>query len=154
MDLNRTTLIGNVTRDPESRAIPTGQTVCTFGIATNRQWKDKNTNEVKKQAEFHNMVVWGRLAETCQQYLKKGSRIYAEGRIQNRTWDDPTGQKKNRTEIVLESMIMLDKAGANRGTGATPTSSAAPATEPTVPDLPAPPTDAGEPEINVEEIPF
>ena len=58
MDLNRATLIGNVTRDPESRATPSGQTVCTFGIATNRQWKDKNTNEVKKQAEFHNMVVW------------------------------------------------------------------------------------------------
>lgn len=151
MDLNRATLIGNVTRDPESRATPTGQTVCTFGIATNRQWKDKNTNEVKKQAEFHNMVVWGRLAETCQQYLKKGSRIYAEGRIQNRTWDDPTGQKKNRTEIVLESMIMLDKAGATRTPGSAPVT---PAADPTAPDFPAPPTDSGEPEINVEEIPF
>ena len=149
MDLNRATLIGNVTRDPESRATPSGQTVCTFGIATNRQWKDKNTNEVKKQAEFHNMVVWGRLAETCQQYLKKGSRIYAEGRIQTRTWDDPTGQKKNRTEIVLENMIMLDKAGASRAPGAAP---AAPQSN--AADFPAPSTDASEPEINVEEIPF
>jgi single-strand DNA-binding protein len=149
MDLNRATLIGNVTRDPESRATPSGQTVCTFGIATNRQWKDKNTNEVKKQAEFHNMVVWGRLAETCQQYLKKGSRIYAEGRIQTRTWDDPTGQKKNRTEIVLENMIMLDKAGANRAGGAAPVAS-----ESNAADFPAPSTNSSEPEINVEEIPF
>lgn len=152
MDLNRATLIGNVTRDPESRATPSGQTVCTFGIATNRQWKDKNTNEVKKQAEFHNMVVWGRLAETCQQYLKKGSRIYAEGRIQTRTWDDPTGQKKNRTEIVLENMIMLDKAGANRAGGAAPAAAAASESNPA--DFPAPSTDSSEPEINVEEIPF
>lgn len=108
MDLNRSTLIGNVTRDPEVRVTNSGQSVTNFGLATNMVWNDAS-GQKQERAEFHNLIAWGRLGETCAKYLKKGSRIYAEGRIQTRSWDDQTGQKKYRTEIVLDSMIMLDR---------------------------------------------
>jgi single-strand DNA-binding protein len=140
MDFNRAMIIGNVTRDPESRTTPNGQNVCTFGVATNRVWKDKQTNERKTAVEFHNIVAWGQLAQTCSQFLKKGSRTFIEGRMQTRTWDDQTGNKRNRTEIVAENMILLDRAGAPRPEGQP---------NPVAPS--EPPTDE---EINVEEIPF
>src|SRR5690606_2291111 len=115
LSLNKALIIGNVTRDPEARTTPNGQTVASFGVATNRRWKDATSGDWKDQAEFHNIVAWGRLAETCKQYLKKGSKVYIEGRMQTRTWDDQTGAKKNRTEIVADQMIMLDRAGAGGG---------------------------------------
>lgn len=141
LNLNKAMIIGNVTRDPESRATPSGQTVANFGVATNRRWKDQQSGELKEQVEFHNIVAWGRLAETCNQYLKKGSKVYIEGRLQTRQWEDQTGAKKNRTEIVAETMIMLD-----RPSGQASAPSAAPA-----PQAPAQPA---EEEINVEDIPF
>lgn len=144
MDLNRTMLIGNVTRDPELRTTPSGQTVCSFGLATNRMWKDRQTGERKQSVEFHNIVAWSGLAQTIGQFVKKGSRLYIDGRLQTRTWDDPAGQKRNRTEITAENMILLDRPG----TGA----SRAPAAAPPAPDAPAPAPD--DTEINVEEIPF
>ncbi|MDZ7798747.1 MAG: single-stranded DNA-binding protein [Patescibacteria group bacterium] len=122
MDLNKAQIIGNLTRDPEVRSTTSGQSVASFGVATNRVWKDKASGERKSSAEFHNIVAWGRLAEICQQYLKKGSKVYFEGRLQTRSWEDPSGVKKYRTEIVAQNMIMLDKkgegpsgAGANQG---------------------------------------
>lgn len=141
MDFNRSMIIGNVTRDPETRATPTGQSVCSFGVATNRVWKDKQSGERKQAAEFHNIVAWGNLAQTCGQFLKKGSRCFIEGRLQTRTWDDPSGNKRNRTEIVAENMILLDRPGSSAPIASAPTP-----TQPTeaVPDE----------EINVEEIPF
>ncbi len=143
LSLNKVLIIGNVTRDPESRTIPSGQSVANFGVATNRRWKDATSGEWKEQPEFHNIVAWGRLAETCNQYLHKGSRVYIEGRLQTRSWDDQSGQKRSRTEIVAEQMIMLDSRG--QAGQAAPTAEQA---------SPAQPTAPAEEEINVEDIPF
>jgi len=144
MNLNKVMLIGNVTRDPEVRTTPSGQNVVSFGVATNRRWKDQSGQQ-KDQVEFHNIVAWRRLAEIVGQYLKKGSKVYIEGRLQTRSWDDKSGTKRYKTEIVAENLIMLDKAGSVSSASAA--SSAADTTA-----QPEPPSQ--EPEINVEDIPF
>ena len=114
MNLNKVFLIGNLTRDPELRTMPNGNPVVNFGIATNRMWKDKSGVQ-QKQAEFHNIVMFGRLAEIAKQYLTKGSMVMVEGRLQTKTWDGQDGPKKNRTEIVAESMQMGPRnAGGSR----------------------------------------
>lgn len=147
-------IIGNLTRDPETRSLPSGQTVCSFGVATNRIWKDSQSGERKQAVEYHNIVAWGRLAETCQQYLHKGSKVYIEGRLQTRTWDGQDGVKRNRTEIVAGNMIMLDSAGS-RGSAAVPSAPAEPAaSQPKSDDSSQPAPAPDEEEINVEEIPF
>ena len=105
MNLNRVILIGNMTRDPELRTLPSGQPVVSFGLATNRMWKGKDGSQ-QKHTEFHNIVMFGRLAEIAHQYLKKGSSIMVEGRIQNRSWQGQDGVKKYKTEIVAENMQM------------------------------------------------
>lgn len=110
MNLNRAFLLGNLTRDPEVRTTPSGQTVATFGLATNRVWKDK-AGQKQEKAEFHNIVLWGRLAEIAAQYLKKGQNVFIEGRIENRSWTGPDGQKKYKTEIIAENMQMGPKSG-------------------------------------------
>jgi len=102
MNLNKAILIGRLTKDPEVRTTPDGQTVCSFGLATNRVWNQNNQKQEK--TEFHNIVVWQRLAEIASQYLKKGSLVLIEGRIQTRSWQDSSGVKKYRTEIVAETM--------------------------------------------------
>jgi len=109
MNLNKVFLIGNLTRDPESRTLPSGQTVSNFGLATNRVWFDSNTREKKQQVEFHNIVAFGKLAEICNQYLKKGTMVMIEGRIQTRSWQDQSGGTKYRTEIITEKMQMGPK---------------------------------------------
>ncbi len=115
MYLNKAIIIGNLTRDPEMRALPSGIQVCSFSVATNRVWKDKEGNK-KEQADFHNIVVFGRQAETAGQYLKKGQSVLVEGRIQTRSWDDKTsGEKKYRTEIVADRVQFGPKAGAGGG---------------------------------------
>lgn len=103
MNLNKAFILGNLTRDPELRQTPTGQSVATLGIATNRLWTDKEGNK-QTQVEFHNVVLWGRLAEIASQYLGKGRLVFIEGRITTRSWQDQQGQKKYRTEIVAENM--------------------------------------------------
>lgn len=108
--LNRAQLIGNITRDPEVRMAGSSK-VASFGVATNSSWTDKTTGQRKDKAEFHNIVAWGKLAEICEQYLRKGSKVYVEGRIQTRDWEGEDGVKRYRTEIVLDNMIMLDKKG-------------------------------------------
>jgi single-strand DNA-binding protein len=105
-------IIGNLTRDPEIKTTPSGQQVATFSVATSMVWKDQSGQKQEK-AEFHNIVAWRRLAEICGQYLKKGSKIYLEGRLQTRDWTGQDGIKRYRTEIVAENMIMLDRAGNN-----------------------------------------
>lgn len=116
MDLNKAMLLGRMTQDPQSRSTTTGQNVASFGVATNRRWKDRNTGEMKEEVQFHNIVAWGKLGEICSQYMKKGMRVLVEGRIQNRSWDDQqTGQKKYRTEIVADNIIMLDSKGGSTG---------------------------------------
>lgn len=116
MDLNKVMIIGNVVRDPEMRSTPGGQNVSSFSIATNLVWKDQSGQKQEK-AEFHNIVAWRRLAEISSQYLKKGSKIYVEGRLQTRSWDDPNGVKRYRTEIIAENMIMLDRIGGGAPAG-------------------------------------
>lgn len=103
MNLNKAFILGNLTRDPELRQTPTGQNVANFGVATNRVWSDPSGNK-QTQTEFHNVVVWGRLAEIASEYLAKGRLVFIEGRIITRSWQDQQGQKKYRTEIVAENM--------------------------------------------------
>jgi len=107
MNLNKATLIGNLTQDPVQRPLPSGQTITVFGLATNTNWKDARTNEKKVSTEFHDIVSWGRLADICAKYLKKGSRVYVEGRLKTRSWNDKTGTKRSKTEIIADNLIML-----------------------------------------------
>ena len=106
--VNKVILVGNLTRDPELKQTTGGQSIVTFGLATNREWVTKST-EKKSLAEYHNIAAWGRLAEICQNYLRKGKLVYVEGYLKTRSWDSPEGVKIFRTEIVATDMIMLDK---------------------------------------------
>jgi len=109
--LNRAQIVGNVTRDPELRYTPNGQAVCSFGVATNRRWRDKDGNN-QEQAEFHNIVSWGKLAELMGQLVHKGTKIYVEGRLQTRQWEGQDGNKRNKTEIVMDDFIVFTPKGA------------------------------------------
>jgi single-strand DNA-binding protein len=106
--LNKVMLIGNLTRDPEMRYTPAGTAVCTFGVATNRSWTT-DTGEKKDEADFHNIVAWNKLAEICVQLLKKGRKVYVEGRLSTRSWQGTDGTQKQRTELVINDMVILDK---------------------------------------------
>ncbi len=105
--LNKVTLIGNLTRDPELRYTPTGAAVCTIGLATNRSWTT-DSGEKKEETEFHRVVAWNKLAELCSQLLVKGRKIYVEGRLRTSTWSAQDGSQRQSTEIVIEDMIILD----------------------------------------------
>lgn len=111
--LNKVTLIGNLTRDPELRYTPTGAAVCTIGLATNRTWVT-DAGEKKEETEFHRVVAWNKLAELCSQLLAKGRKIYVEGRLRTSAWQAQDGSQRTSTEIVIEDMIVLDskKPGA------------------------------------------
>lgn len=147
MNLNKVFLIGNLTRDPEMRTLPSGQSVATFGIATNRVWNDKSG--VRQTAvEFHNIVVFGRLAEIAKQYLTKGKMIFIEGRMQTRSWEAQDGTKRNRTEIVVEQMQMGPRTQSGGQAGNTGAQQQAPEQVETIQY----PADGGE--INPDEIPF
>lgn len=131
MNLNKVQLIGRLTRAPELRQTPAGQAVCTFGLATNRTWLLEGGQKQEK-VEFHNIVVWGRLAEICQQYLSKGQLAYIEGRIESRSWQDKNHPdvKHYRTEIVTENMQMGPRSG--QGGGQNPEQSGAQNASPSV----------------------
>jgi single-strand DNA-binding protein len=119
--LNKVMLIGNLGKDPELRYTPSGVAVATFTVATNESWKDQD-GTLQERTEWHNVVAWRKLAEVCGEWLKKGKKVYVEGRIQTRSYDDKnTGAKRYITEIVLDSMIMLD----GRGGGEAPSQPAA-----------------------------
>jgi len=105
--LNKAQLIGNLTRDPELRYTPQGTAVCTFGLATNRQWTT-DTGEKREEADFHRVVAWNKLAELCAQLLTKGRKVYIEGRLQTRNWTAQDGTQRQTTEIVTSDMILLD----------------------------------------------
>jgi len=157
MNLNKAMIIGNLTRDPELRTTPTGQSVTSFSVATNQIRTDQQGQKHDK-AEFHNVVAWRRLAEIVGQYLKKGSKVYIEGRLQTRDWVGQDGVKRYRTEIVADNMIMLDRAGA-AGAGSFARSEQPPVpTEPVI-DVEEAVGEAddgqtSEEEIRVENIPF
>lgn len=103
MNLNKAFIIGNLTRDPEMRALPSGQSVVNFGVATNRRWTDPQGAK-QEHAEFHNIVAFGKLAELCNQYLAKGRVAMIEGRLQTRSWQAQDGTKRTRTEIVADTV--------------------------------------------------
>lgn len=154
MSLNRAQIIGNLTKDPEVRQTPTGTLVASFTVATNHTWRDQNGNKQEK-AEFHNMVAWGKLAEICQNYLKKGKKIFIEGRIQTRDWEGDDGIKRYKTEIISENMIML--GGRDGSEGGSYDNYAQPDnnfSEPSnsTPDFAA--KDAGADEISIDDLPF
>lgn len=106
--VNKVILVGNLTRNPELKQTANGQSIVTFGLATNREWVT-NGNEKKSLAEYHNIAAWGTLAEICGKYLKKGKLVYVEGYLKTRSWDSPEGVKIFKTEVVATDMIMLDK---------------------------------------------
>lgn len=110
MNLNKAILVGRLTRDPEVRALPSGQQVCSFGLATGRFFTDKS-GQRQQQTEFHNIVLFGKLAEISSQYLKKGSLTMIEGRLQTRKWQDGQGNQRSRTEIVAERMQLGPRSG-------------------------------------------
>jgi single-strand DNA-binding protein len=155
--LNRATLIGNLTRDPELRKTTGGQSVASFTIATNRAYTGSD-GQKKEQADYHSLVAWGRLGEVCAQYLTKGKKIYVDGRLQTREWEGQDGQKRYRTEIVIENMIMLDRGGATTAGSATaykadnaPVDNAPADNAPAMADEPS---QAPDNEIKLEDIPF
>lgn len=104
MNLNRVILVGRLTQDPQIRTMPSGQSVASFGLATNRVWTDRQTNEKKQDTQFHNIVAFGRIADIASQYLSKGDMALIEGRIQTRSWEDTNGQRRYRTEIIAENL--------------------------------------------------
>ena len=112
IDLNKVQIIGRITQDIEVRQTPNGNSVTTLSVATNRNWTD-GSGMKQEQVEFHNVVLWGKLAEIAGQYLGKGRKIYIEGRLQTRSWEAQDGSKRYRTEIIGENMIMLDWNSAN-----------------------------------------
>ena len=115
--VNKVILIGNLGSDPEVRYTPNGAPVANFSLATSESWNDRNTGERQERTEWHRLVLWRKLAEIAGQYLKKGARIYVEGKLQTRSWDDQSGQKRYTTEIVVNDMQMLDSRGEGGGSG-------------------------------------
>ncbi|MDD2913175.1 MAG: single-stranded DNA-binding protein [Candidatus Pacebacteria bacterium] len=146
MNLNKVFLVGRLTRKPELRTTPSGQTVCSFGLATNRVWNNPQTKERQEQTEFHNIVLWRRLAEIASQYLDKGSLVLIEGRLQTRSWDDQSGVKKYRTEIIGENIQMGPKSGV-------PSSNPNPITQDKNEEIPIIEEEKEE-EIDISQIPF
>ena len=130
MYLNKATILGNLTRDPELKKLPSGDGVCSFSLATNRVWKDK-AGAKQESSDFHNIIVFGKQAESCAQYLKKGASALVEGRIQTRSWESE-GVKKYRTEIVAERV----QFGPRKDTGSSAPAPRASAPEESVEDLP------------------
>ena len=148
MYLNKAIIYGNLTRDPELKSLPSGATVVNFSVATNHNWKDKN-GERRDSVEYHNIVAFGRTAETVNQYMKKGSGIYVEGRIQTRSWDAADGKKNYRTEIIADRVQFGPKKE-----GLSQASSATSAKENSLETPPSDTIDYPEESVNVDDIPF
>ena len=147
MYLNKAIIIGNLTRDPELRSLPSGIKVCSFSLATNRVWKDKNGAK-QEAADYHNVVVFGRQAETVAQYMKKGNSMLVEGRMQTRSWDDKTsGEKKYRTEVIADRTQFGPRSSGSPIAGA-------PAQAPTPNAEETDTIEYPEEDINPEDIPF
>lgn len=158
MYINKAFIFGNLTRDPEKKALPSGIAVVSFSVATNRVYKDKNGAK-QESVDYHNVVAFNRQAEIIAQYLRKGSSVYIEGRIQTRSWDDKEGKKQYRTEIITENMQFGPKSGGTGGGEYSPSAStsAAPVGKPKPSPQPAPELDTIEypdEDINPDDIPF
>jgi len=114
--VNKVILVGNLGKDPELRYTSSGVAVATFSVATNESWKDPDGN-TQERTQWHNVVAWRKLAEICGEYLKKGGKVYLEGKLQHRNYDDKNGVKRYVTEVVLDEMVMLDSRGGGGGGG-------------------------------------
>lgn len=151
MFLNKVFVLGNLTADPEMRALPSGRAVTNFSMATNRVFYDKN-REKQERVEFHNIVAFGRTAEIAHQYLKKGSMALIEGRLQTRSWEDSSGNRRYRTEIIAQRLQLGPRGGKITSPATTPPSpqkkSKKDSKEEEIPII------EEEEEINVEDIPF
>ena len=112
--VNKAIVLGNLGQDPDVRSTSSGQMVANFSLATNRSWTDRN-GQRQEQTEWHKIVAWAKLAEIIEQYLKKGDQVYIEGRLQTRSWEDKSGEKRYTTEIVAQEMVMLGSGGGARG---------------------------------------
>jgi single-strand DNA-binding protein len=157
MNLNKVQLIGRLTRDPEIRTTPSGQTVATVGLATNRTWNDKSGQKQEK-TEFHNIVVWGRLAEIVGQYMTKGQEAYFEGRLETRSYTGKDGVERRTTEIVAENMQMGSRPqGAGSGNFNRPAATVQPqAKKPgaVAEEIPTINLDEEQDEVKIEDVPF
>jgi len=159
MNLNKAFVVGNLTRDPELRQTPTGQSVCSFGVATNRFFTD-SLGQKQKQTEFHNIVAWGRQAEIINQYLKKGSLVLIEGRLQTRSWLDQQGTKHWKTEIIAERIQLGPRLAAqpnpdfNQQRNDNPQENARNQSRPPLEETPIIEIPEEGEEINVKDIPF
>jgi single-strand DNA-binding protein len=154
MDLNRATIIGRLTEDPDLRTTPNGNSVANMSVATNRVWTNSD-GEQQEETEFHDCVLWGKLAEISGQYLNKGSRVYCEGRLQTRDWTGDDGVTRYSTEIVVNNMIMLGSDQGGGGNNQAPQSQRQPQQK----NQRQQPQQGGGPgedeeEIEVEDIPF
>ena len=154
MDLNKAMIIGRLTRDPEGRTTPQGVSVSSFSVATNQVWTDSNGQKQEK-VEYHNIVAWRKLADICNQYLKKGTKAYIEGRLETRDWEGQDGVKRYRTEIVADNMIMLDsKSGGSANFSKDSANSNFANTEIPQIDVDSQEHSNDDEEIKVENIPF
>ena len=156
MNVNKVILVGRLTRDPEIRSTATGQNVASISIATNRVWKDKS-GQRQEQTEYHNIVLWGRLAEIAGQYLTKGQEAYFEGRLATRKYSGKDGIERRVTEVVAENMQLGSRSGGS-GAGFSPSSPAAakPQTPSSAPEesIPTINLDEEEEEVRIEDVPF
>lgn len=149
--INKVILVGRLGADPEMRYTNTGTAVGHFNLATSENWTDKN-NQKQERTEWHRVVVWAKLAEICNQYLKKGRQAYVEGRLQTRSWDDKNGTKRYTTEVVATTVQFLGTSGADTNRGAdTPSGKADFSEEPTFMESPA--SDESQPEAD-SDVPF
>ena len=122
--LNKVLILGNLGADPDIKYTQAGSPVANLSIATSESWKDKTTNEKVEKVEWHRVVVFGRLAEIAEQYLKKGSKIFVEGKLQTRDWEDSEGKKRYTTEVIAREMTMLDSKGDSDASSSQPSNSA------------------------------
>jgi len=154
--LNRAEVIGNLTRDPEVRSLPSGQSVTSFAVATNRRWKDKEGN-LKEDTQYHEISVWGRLGELASQMLSKGKKVYVEGRLSTTSWEGNDGIKRQKTEIVADNFIPLSPKGDATSFDLSEVGEAKKATPPTKKDEPSDKKETAttdSDEINLDDIPF
>ncbi|HMS92221.1 MAG TPA: single-stranded DNA-binding protein [Candidatus Saccharibacteria bacterium] len=150
-DFNQAIIMGNLTRDPELRTTPSGQSVASFAVATNRSWNDPS-GERKDSVEYHDVVAWGKLGELVSNYLAKGRKVLVVGRLQTRNWEGQDGAKKQRTEIVATDINFVDRAGESMDTDAPYNSDKGKQDKSKKDDAPI--EDMGEGEINLDDIPF
>lgn len=144
MNLNKVILVGRIATDPEMRSTPAGQPVCTFRLATNRVWTERDSGKKQEKAEYHNIVLWRRLAEIASQFLTKGSLVLIEGRLETKSWQDSSGNRRFRTETIGERMQLGPRAA---GKAPPPSKEVPPEEIPTIEEKP-------EEEIDVKDIPF